>query len=458
MKYLLLFVMTASLAMAADVRLPPHTKHSLPNGVTLILAPRVELPLVSVRVTVRGGMEAEPVGQAGLASMTAELMRRGTSQRNSEQISQQLDAMGATLNAAADGQAIHVNAEFLIGDTERALDILADVLLRPSFPPDEVKKVLAQALDSAKAAKDNPQQAAAFYHRAFLYGAKHPYGRAPRGDELSIPNLTRAEIAAFYQKAFTGRNMIVVAAGQLPDGFRAKLEKALAPLPPGAALAGAADPGLARPMKSRLLLVDKPDATQTYFYISQPGIRRGHPDEVAIRLVNTLFGDRFTSMLNDELRVNSGLTYGASSRVDLNRMTGALTISTFTKTETTEQALDLALATLKRLHEKGIAAEQLASAKAYVKGTLPLEKLETSDQVAAVLGDIELFGLNRGEIDDLFSKIDAVTLERAQQVIRQYYRTDNLVFTLLGNAAKIRPLAKKYASEVKEVAIAQPGY
>jgi predicted Zn-dependent peptidase len=240
--------------------------------------------------------------------------------------------------------------------------------------------------------------------------------------------------------------------------MKPKLEKLLGALTAGEGYRPMADPGVTRPASPRLLLVDKPDATQTYFYISQPGIRRGHPDDTALRLVNTLFGGRFTSMLNDELRVNSGLTYGAGSSVELNRMTGAITISTFTKTESTEQAIDLALATLKRLHEKGITADQLKSAKAYVKGTLPLEQLETTDQVAGVLGSIELFGLNRGEIDDLFSRIDAVTVERANQVIRQYYRPENLVFTLLGNASKIRSAAKKYSASVTEVPVTKPGY
>ena len=454
----LAFFLTAA-SLWAQVKLPPHTKTTLANGLTLILTPNTELPLVSLRIVVRGGIEAEPAGKAGLATLTAELLRRGTAQRSSEQIAQQLDAIGANLGTAADYQSIAINAEFLSQDTDRALEILTDILLRPAFPEAEVTKLLAQTLDSAKAMMDNAQTAVSFFHRAFFYGAQHPYARAPRGDETTIPNIKRADILAFHQRFFAGKNLIVVAAGNFaPDTLRAKLEKMLGPLPAGSAFAAPADPGVPRAAATRLLLVDKPDATQTYFYIGQPGIRRGHPDEVAIRLVNTLFGGRFTSMLNDELRVNSGLTYGANSIVDYNRITGGLTIATFTKTESTGQAIDLALATLKKLNEQGITADQLKSAKAYVKGTLPIEQLETQDQIAAVLSNIELYGLNRGEIDDLFSKIDAVTLERANQVIRQYYRPGNLVFTLLGNAAKIRDAARKYSPDVREVAITKPGY
>jgi predicted Zn-dependent peptidase len=120
--------------------------------------------------------------------------------------------------------------------------------------------------------------------------------------------------------------------------------------------------------------------------------------------------------------------------------------------------MDLALDVLKRMNAKGITAEQLASVKAYVKGTYPRQALETSEQLAAVVGDIELFGLNRGEVDDLFSRIDAVTLEQANAVAKKHFRTENLTFVVLGNASKIRDAVKKYAPTVKEVSVKEPGW
>jgi predicted Zn-dependent peptidase len=113
---------------------------------------------------------------------------------------------------------------------------------------------------------------------------------------------------------------------------------------------------------------------------------------------------------------------------------------------------------LKRLNEKGITADQLASVKAYVKGTYPTHNLETSEQLANLLGDMEIFGLNKGEVDDLFSRIDAVTLERANAVAKKWYRSDNLTFVVLGNAAKIRESVAKYAPQVTEISVKAPGY
>jgi len=206
------------------------------------------------------------------------------------------------------------------------------------------------------------------------------------------------------------------------------------------------------------VLVDKPDATQTYFQIAQPGIDRKNPDRVKLDLVNTIFGGRFTSMLNDELRVNTGLTYGASSTVERSRLPGAITISTYTKTETTARAIDLALAILKRIGDTGITAEQLASAKAYVKGLYPTTRLETIDQLANVMGELELNGLTRDEIDGYFERIDAVTVADANAAAKKYYRSDGLTTVLIGPAAKIGQEVKKYDPNPTVLSIKTPGW
>jgi predicted Zn-dependent peptidase len=247
--------------------------------------------------------------------------------------------------------------------------------------------------------------------------------------------------------------MIVIVAGDTdPDKAAASVSRALGSVPAGQAYQWrtAAIPS---GKKTRLAIVDKPDATQTEIR----GIGRTHPDRVTLWVVNTLFGGRFTSILNDELRVNSGLTYGAGSSYDRNRLPGRISISTFTATENTAKTLDMAVDLLKRLAAKGITAEQLSSAKAYIKGTYPSENLETADQLADIIGEIELFGLNRGEVDDLFSRIDAVTLDKANEIARLHYGQQNLAVLLLGNAARFRDAVQKYDASPVMVPITKPG-
>jgi predicted Zn-dependent peptidase len=207
----------------------------------------------------------------------------------------------------------------------------------------------------------------------------------------------------------------------------------------------------------RLLLVDKPDSTQTYFRIGNVGIARTNPDRVYVNVVNTLFGGRFTSMINSALRIQSGLTYGANAGFDERKVAGPFFINTYTRNATTERAMDMALDVLKQLHDKGITDEQLVSAKSYLKGQFPL-RIETSDQLANQIVELELYGLDAKEIDDFYPKVDSMTLADARRVIDKYYPLDNLVFVVIGKASEIGPIMKKYATKEDTRSISEPGY
>ncbi len=461
MKWFTIFsaAMILSSLARAQVKLPPYTRQVMPGGTVLLLMQRPELPLITLRAVLRGGAESDPPRLAGLSSLTAELLRRGSAGRNADEFSEALDSLGATWQASSDDQATQVSMEFLSKDLDRALDLFAAALLHPAFPETEVRKATSQRIDASRAAKDNPASAIGLYFRPFFYGASHPYGRVPGGDELSLVRIERSHITDYHRRYYNSRNLILIAAGRFEESAAtAKLKQVFGAVQAGEAYTWVKDMPPRRTSSPRLLLVDKPDATQTYFQIGQPGISRTNPDRVALMLVNTLFGGRFTSMLNDELRVSSGLTYGANCRLDQSRLTGGIVINTYTRTEATEKAIDIALGLLKRLGETGITSEQLTSAKAYVKGLYPVQRLETSDQLADVLRDLEIFGLDRSEVDEMFSRIDSVTLESANRVAKQYYRTDGLTFVLVGNAGRIRTAARKYAGNITELPVSKAGF
>jgi zinc protease len=454
---LALMLSLATGLLFAEVRLPPFTRQTLPNGVTLELMPRPGVPLVGFRVLINGGAEAEPANLSGLAGVTAQLLRKGTAKRTADQFSEELDFLGGTFQTpeTTESPATVITAEFLKKDLDRGLDLVSDAVLHATFPEAEVSKFLAQRIDSVKATKDSPQAAIGLYFAEFFFGANHPYGRVP--DETSLSRIHHQDIVDFHTRNYCGKNLVVIVSGDFdPRVVSPKINAAFGNVDPGQAFQSAKAPAI--PAGARLLLIDKPDATQTYFYIGEPGIDRSNPDRVKLMLVNLLLGGRFTSMLNEELRVKSGLTYGAMSLVQQPRMPGAMIITSFTKTETTEKAIDMALDVLKRLHEQGITADQLASAKAYLKGTFPPQRLETTDQIATALGDIAIYHLGKDDIDDFFSRIDAVNLDDANSVARKYYQSDNLTFVLLGNASKIRDTAKKYAPKMTEIPITKPGF
>jgi zinc protease len=459
MRKLVLFL-AASIGFA-QAKLPQYIKDTLPNGAVIAMLPRSGVPLVHFRVLIKGGVESDPDGMAGLASVTANLLQRGTAKRSAEQFAEELDYLGGTFQAGFDaplGSATAISAEFLSKDFDKGLDLLADAVLHPAFTESEAHKELARRIDGAKAMKDSAQSSIGPYFRAAFFGSAHPYGNP--ADEKTFARMERKDIVAYHQKYYCGKNILIVVTGEFdPAAAKAKLAQAFGSAPTAEAniaYTWRTAPPLTR--KGQLLLIDKPDATQTYFQIGQPGIDKKNPDRTTLEIVNTLFGGRFTSMLNDELRVNSGLTYGANSILSEDRLPGAITISTYTKTDTTAQAIDMALDVLKRLNEKGITAEQLASAKAYVKGLYPTRRLETMDQLAALIGDIELYGLGRDEVDGYFGRIDAITLDQANATIRNYYKTSDLTLVVLGAADKIREQMKKYDPHAKEVSIKTAGW
>ncbi|MBA3715105.1 MAG: insulinase family protein, partial [Pyrinomonadaceae bacterium] len=194
-----------------------------------------------------------------------------------------------------------------------------------------------------------------------------------------------------------------------------------------------------------------------FYRIGNVGIPRTNADRVFIEVVNTLFGGRFTSMLNSELRIKTGLTYGARSAFDQRKAPGPFAIATYTRNETTEKAIDMTLDVLKRLHEKGITEEELKSAKSYLKGQFP-PRIETSDQLAALIAQLEFFDLDERDINTYYAKIDTMTLADARRIIKQYFPAENLVFVMIGKASDIGVVAKKYAGSVDTKSINMPGF
>jgi predicted Zn-dependent peptidase len=207
----------------------------------------------------------------------------------------------------------------------------------------------------------------------------------------------------------------------------------------------------------KLLLIDKPDATQTYFAIGNIGTAVNDPDRVAIRVVNTIFGGRFTSELNEALRVESGYSYGAGSFFDSHKAPGLFEIYSFTKNETTTPAIDLALQVLEKLHKNGVTEEQLKSAKSYIKGQYP-PTIETSSQLVRRIVFNEFYGLGDDEVNQLEARVDAVTPAIAKQIIEKHFPLDSYVFVLIGKASAIGPAVKKYAEKMDERALSDPGF
>jgi len=443
-------------ALAQTVKMPPYKKTVLKNGMTVLIMEQHKVPLVDLRLAFRTGTTSDPAGKEGVAGITAGLLRKGTKKYDALQISEALDSMGASFGAGADADSSMCYAQFMAKDLSKGMDLFAELVMRPTFPEGEFQKLKAQSLDAIRASRDSARGVMGRYFASFFYGS-HPYGRG--SDETSLSSLTHSDVLDCYKSHYAPSNAIFVAVG---DFKTAEMEKMIsANFGSWSSKEKPRPVAIPKPSKvegKKVLLVDKPDATQTYFIIGNVGVDSSNPDRVAIQVVNTLFGGRFTSMINTALRINSGLTYGANSGFSQNKGGGTFVIASFTANATTERAIDLALETLKELHEKGVTEEGLNSAKAYIKGSFPPDTFETGSQLASLLAGLQINGWTDSEVNDFVAKVDAVTLADAKRIISTYYPLNDLCFVLVGKASEIRPVAEKYSNQLTEKSIAGPGF
>jgi zinc protease len=338
------------------------------------------------------------------------------------------------------------------------IELLADALIRPRFDVRELATLRDRRIELIKATKDSdPAELIGVYGRAQLFGPQHPFGQPTGGSEASLAAITQAHVLAYYAAHFGADRLILVVAGDLDvPALRRQVEDAFG----GWRRAGAPLVRPPEPQRShgrRVLLVDAPESTQTYFWLANVGVNKKYPQHAALDLVNTLYGGRFTSMLNTELRIKSGLSYSARAGFFRGTVAGEFAIRSFTDTANTRKALDLALDTLTRLKRDGVTSEMVASARAYVLGQYPLG-FETAPDWAGALAELEFYGLDASYIEDYGAMLRAVTPEETRHVIDEAYpHPDDLTIVLVGDAKKIRRVARRYGP-VTVMSITQPEF
>src|SRR5574339_546721 len=422
---------------AQSYKLPPYEKFKLKNGLTVYLMEQHEVPVINVSVILPAGAIYDGE-KAGLASLTATALKHGTKNFTKEKLDEELDFHGASINASASKESAGVSARMAAKDKDKILILLKEIMLEPSFDAAEFDKEKKRLLVSLEQQKESPRAVIGSYFDKFIFG-DHVYGNIVQGKISTVSPLTVADVKKFYAENYLPEGSAIAVAG---DFKIAEMKTLITRLfsdwkkgtKPQANLASKPVPV---PAKQQVLLINKDDAKETTFYIGGQGISRNNPDYVAIDVVNTLFGGRFTSMLNDELRVNTGLTYGANSRFNALKNGGTFVISTFTAGKTTEAAIDKALEVLNKLHTTGIDENSLTSAKNYVKGQFP-PRHETAGQLAGLMTQMFWYNFDESYINNFEKNVDGLTLGKAKQIIAQYFPKDKLQFVMVGKSADIK--------------------
>ena len=413
-----LVLITMSQSALANYTLPSYEEVTLKNGLTVYLMEQHEVPLIDVNIVVKACAVVD--NQQGLAYLTAQNLMLGTKKQNKAQLNESVDFIGADIHSTAGLESSFISSSFAKKDQQQMLTLIRDVVLSPRFDAKEFDKKKKQHLLALEQEKESPKSVINHYFKQQVFGQSQ-YKTKVDGNVTSIEHIQLNDIKAFHKTWYQPKNAALVIVGDFNSKAMLKTVKQLfstwentAPIQKIKIIKPA-------PLtQAKVLLVNKSDAIESTFMIGGLGIAQSNENRVGISVINTILGGRFTSWLNDELRVNSGLTYGARSRFAQYSQSGSFAISSFTKTATTIEAIDLALKTYARLWEKGIDEKTLSSAKAYVKGKFP-PNFETSADLSDLLAQMYAYGFDESYINTFEQQVNSLTVEKTQQLIQQYF-------------------------------------
>jgi len=445
---LALFVLGASaLTPRAARQLPAPEKFVLKNGLTVYHLRNSDLPIVSFRMVIRGaGSAYEPAASEGAAGLTASLMMKGTSKMGADAIAEAIDFMGANLGITAAEEYAQVYGDSLAEHFPRLMEIAAGCLTNPAFAADEFEKERSLTIDGLKAAKDNPGSAVRYYFQKAYFGG-HPMGFLASGTETSLKTMTAQAVKDFYKKHFRPDRAVAAVVGDIEKAKLVPLlEGTIGRMTnPAGTAPSEAIPALPRPKGRKLLLVDKPDATQAYFMLGAPGYAMGDKVTAAASAMNTLFGGRFTSWLNTELRIKRGLTYGAASNARTWAAGGLFTVSSYTKNDKLGEMLDIVFDLLGKGAKEGFSAEELESSRNYILGQFP-PTLEMNASKAGAYVRLAFYKLGFDQYDKYLNEVGRLTPASVKAAAAALLPQEDFVLVVVGKAAEIRPLLAKYGT------------
>lgn len=424
-----------SSAGAQTIRLPKSRTVNLPNGLRVLLAEQKALPLVEARLWIPAGLATEPEGRDGITMFTARLLTQGTSTRTATEIAREIDQMGASLDAVPARDQLRVSLTALARHRKRALSLLADCVLHSTFPEAEVERLRTRSLADLQQLAEDPGALAeiALWQ---VYFAADPYGRRLQGTQSSLKAITAEELKDYHRKHLVPAGSVLALVGD----FDAKtMEKEVRKLFGGwtGAASTAAPPPAGSPPGARVVLVHKPELTQTQIRLGFPGLPIGHADEPGLITAATILGGGFTSRLMEAIRVQRSLSYSANCRLVQGGRTGLLRVSTFTKTPTTRETVDVALDEIRRFREEAPGADELDRSVNYVAGSVA-RSLQAPGDIADGLASVAFYGLPEDYIVRRIERIRAVTVADVHRMAESYFAPGNMALVMVGDAKAVR--------------------
>jgi predicted Zn-dependent peptidase len=396
----------------------------LHSGVRVVTEEVPSVRSVALGLWVRTGSRDETPAQAGVSHFLEHLLFKGTERFSAIEISERLDGLGASVNAATGKETTHLHARFLDEHTEEVFDLLAEMLLAPTYP--EVDSEREVVLEEIAMYEDEPQDRVHDVLAGAVFGA-HPLGRRVLGEAEVIASIPVAEIDAYHRARYTAPNLVVGAAGHLDHERIVALSERLVSPPAGEDDAG---PAAGLEGGARFSFYAK-DTEQYHICFGAPGIVRDDERRYPLAVLDSVFGGSTSSRLFREVREKRGLAYSVGSYSEQYTDSGLVAGYVGTREDNVEEACAVIGAELERLRSEPVSAEEVSRAKESIKGRLVLSSESTASRMTRN-SRATLFGLPLESLDEMLAKVDAVTVDELTALAGELYGAERLSAACVG--------------------------
>jgi zinc protease len=416
-------------AVPGQAAAPLADREVLPNGIVLLVAERPAVPIVAVRIFHRAGAVFDPPGQAGLANLTGAVLTRGAGSRSAQDIDAAIEFVGGRLEAGAGRDGLTTSLAVLARDVTLGLDLLADVVLRPTFPDSELKRKVAEIQAAIQRSEENPETVAARALGRLIFPG-HPYGTPVEGTRESVGRLTRDDVLAFWRQNVRPDTTVIVVVGAVTHAearsqIVARFGDWARPGGPPPALPGPPSEAAARSATIAREL------TQATIMLGRQAVNQTNPDYYPLAVASYVLGGGSASRLYARVREEGGLAYAVFSYLTPGRYGAALTVSSQTRTAEVDRVIRILREEQTRLGRVPVSERELGLAKAYLIGSFPL-RLDTSAKVADFLVAVEEMGLGLDYAHRYRERIARVTAADVQRVAARYVAPDMFHLVVVG--------------------------
>jgi len=426
--------------------IPDARETTLPNGMSVLVIEDDRLPLVSYRFALKVGTAYDPTKLPGLTDLLAGLLPEGTQTKSSREIAERVARMGASLNAGANSDYTIVAASALAAFQNEILDLMAEVVLQPSFPEKEVELAKQNTKESLRQQRAQPSFLATEMVSRVVFG-NHPYAVvAPTLESIDL--FTREHFVAHHKSKFAPNNAVLITVGNVSfDDVLRRVESLFSDWQQGEKLSS----DFASPperTKRTAYLVDRPGSAQSNIVLANLAITRTSPDFFPMLLMHTVLGATASSRLFMNLREEKGYTYGAYSNLDARRTAGTFRATAEVRTPVTGDSLKEFFFELDRIRNEQVSEKEIKDAKSYLTGVFPI-RLETQEGMIDQLVQIKMLDLPNDYLQTYRDRVQAVTVEDIQRVARKYVKPDEAAIVVIGDGAKVLDQIKPYCADIE---------